>query len=73
MPKDPAKPQGKSDVMARAVYLAQLEAAKGKCKCKTCQILRRATDVMTKEFMGEVPAGMTSALTDPSAPEDKEG
>lgn len=63
-------PNGKGDVMARAVYLAQLEAAKGKCKCKTCQILRRATDTMTKQFMGEVSPGVeivppTVSITDP--------
>jgi len=45
-------PNGKSDVMAQAVYLAQLEAAKGSCKCATCRILRKATKTMTEQFLG---------------------
>lgn len=44
---------GKSDAMAQAVYLAQLEAQKGTCKCKTCQLLRKATQVMTSQFLGQ--------------------
>jgi len=45
-------PNGKSDIMAQAVYLAQLEAAKGNCKCATCRILRKATRAMTEQFLG---------------------
>lgn len=45
-------PSGKNDIMAQAVYLAQLEAAKGNCKCATCQILRKATRAMTEQFLG---------------------
>lgn len=45
-------PNGKSDVMAQAVYLAQLEAAKNNCKCTTCRILRKATRTMTEQFLG---------------------
>ncbi len=40
-----------SNVMAQAVFLAQLEAAKSKCDCRTCQILRKATEAMTAQFM----------------------
>jgi hypothetical protein len=43
--------QQRSDIMAQAVFLAQLEAAKNNCKCKTCQILRRASDLMTAQFL----------------------
>lgn len=45
--------QPKGDIMAKAVYLAQLEACKGTCTCKTCQILRKATESMTAEFLEE--------------------
>ncbi len=43
-------PQRK-EIMAQAVYLAQIEAAKGACQCKVCQILRKANDAMTEEFL----------------------
>jgi len=46
-------PNGKSDIMAQAVYLAQLEAQRGNCKCNTCRILRKATKAMTAQFLGE--------------------
>jgi hypothetical protein len=46
-------PNGQKDTMAQAVYLAQLEAAKGNCKCRTCQILRKATASMTEAFLQE--------------------
>ncbi|MCK4722494.1 MAG: hypothetical protein KAT75_04280 [Dehalococcoidia bacterium] len=49
-------PNGKSDVMAQAVYLAQLEAAKNNCKCTTCRILRKATRTMTEQFLSS-PGG----------------
>lgn len=52
---------GQKDVMAQAVYLAQLEAAKGKCKCRTCEILRRATSRMTADFLQEPPASPGAA------------
>jgi hypothetical protein len=47
---------GQKDIMAQAVYLAQLEAAKNNCKCRTCQILRKATSSMTDQFLQEPPA-----------------
>lgn len=47
---------GQKDIMAQAVYLAQLEASKGKCNCKACKILRKATSRMTAEFLQEAPA-----------------
>lgn len=50
-------PNGKSDIMAQAVYLAQLEAQKNSCKCTTCRILRKATTAMTKQFLGEAEEG----------------
>lgn len=42
---------GRSDIMAQAVYLAQLESAKGDCQCRTCQILRKASQAMTDQFL----------------------
>lgn len=43
--------QSKNDTLAQAVFLAQLEAVKGKCDCKACQILRKASDSMTAQFL----------------------
>ncbi len=37
--------------MATAVYLAQLEANKGECKCKVCQILRKGNDQTVEAFL----------------------
>ncbi len=52
------------DTMAQAVFLAQLEAAKSTCKCNTCRILRRASTMMTAQFLGEPKAeGATSLAT----------
>lgn len=47
---------GKQDIMAQGYFLAQLEAAKGKCACKVCAILRRASDQMTAQFLAPAPA-----------------
>jgi hypothetical protein len=58
-------PNGKSDVMAQAVYLAQLEAARGTCKCKTCRILRKAATMMTDQFLSPGsanPAGIKDVI-----------
>jgi len=43
-------PNGKSKY-AQAVYMAQLQACKGTCKCKSCQLLRKAADAMTEETL----------------------
>lgn len=40
------------DTMAQAVYLAQLEACRSSCKCNTCRVLRKASRMMTQEFLG---------------------
>jgi hypothetical protein len=56
-------PNGKSDIMAQTVYLAQLEAAKGTCKCRTCQILRKGNQAMTDQFLGKAQ----TAVVDPTA------
>ena len=48
-------PNGK-DTMAQAVYLAQLEAARGTCKCKVCRILRKGNKMMADQFLAESPA-----------------
>lgn len=68
-------PNGKSDIMAQAVYLAQLEAAKGNCKCATCRILRKATRAMTEQFLGSaevVNPGVKEAGVEAYALEDEE-
>jgi len=51
--------------MAQAVYLAQLEAARGNCKCNTCRILRKASRAMTEQFLGgpgASPRGVEEAM-----------
>jgi hypothetical protein len=50
-------PNGK-DTMAQAVYLAQLQACKGKCQCNVCKILRRAADQMTADFLNPKATGI---------------
>lgn len=51
-------PNGKSQY-AQAVYLAQLQACKGGCKCRACQLLRKAADSMTEETLNPSPANPT--------------
>ena len=41
--------------VAQGVLLAQLEAAKGTCQCKCCQLLRSVSDEMTKQFLQPEP------------------
>ena len=41
----------KDSKVAQGIYLAQLEAAKSGCTCKTCQILRKCSDDMTAQFL----------------------
>lgn len=50
-------PNGRADVMAQAVYLAQLSAARGQCKCEACRILRKATKDMTTQFLNPNSGG----------------
>ena len=57
---------GKQDIMAQAYFLAQLQAAKNGCKCNVCQILRKASDQMTAQFLAPTPGG-TSAADQPAA------
>lgn len=56
---------GKSQY-AQAVYLAQLQACKGSCKCNPCQLLRKAADAMTEETLKPTPGnppGVEDALS----------
>ncbi len=57
---------GRSDIMAQAVYLAQLESAKGDCQCRTCQILRKGSQAMTDQFLAGNPTnpGSKSEIID---------
>lgn len=38
--------------LAQAFYLAQLYAARGTCKCKACQLLRKVSEEMTEQMIG---------------------
>lgn len=42
----------RNEAMAQAVYMAQVEANKGECDCKVCQILRKGNDAMVSQFLG---------------------
>jgi hypothetical protein len=53
---------GKRDIMAEAVYLAQMEAAKGTCDCEACQLLRQGNKLMTARFLGEARAAPGAAV-----------
>lgn len=68
-------PNGRSDVMAQYVYLAQLQAVKGKCKCNVCQLLRKGADAATAALLsGEQPSTvkMPGVGELVSLPEDEE-
>lgn len=57
-------PNGKSQV-AQYIYLAQLKAAKGSCKCEVCQLMRKTIDAMSEEILNPSkpnPAGVPDAL-----------
>lgn len=57
------------DEAAKYIYMAQLEAQKGGCQCKVCQLTRKATTAMIDQELAdnntppaaadvvEVPAG----------------
>lgn len=42
-------------IVAKSFYLAQLQACKGSCKCKSCELLRKAADHMTEETLNPTP------------------
>jgi len=58
--------QGQRDIMAQAVYLAQIQAAKGKCQSNVCKILRKGSDNAAAAFIAE-PQGVAEGLPDPGA------
>ena len=61
-------PNGKNDTVAQAIYLAQLEAQKGECDCRTCELLRRATGQMTDSFLAGNPMLNLGGKDNPPAP-----
>jgi hypothetical protein len=69
-------PNGKKDTMAQAVYLAQLEANRGTCKCKVCRILRKGSEEAADAFLAAkspapvVDPALVAGLTPPGAEED---
>lgn len=58
----------KQDIMAQAVWLAQLEAAKNNCQCRTCQILRKAATSMTDVFLAIEETGTATPPEDLKTP-----
>ncbi len=42
---------GTKNAAAQFIYLAQLEAQKGTCKCKGCQLLRKCNDAMVDQAL----------------------
>lgn len=53
---------GKDDVFAQYLYQAQLQAAKNQCKCITCQLLRKASDLMAAQLLKTQIIPQTKAL-----------
>ncbi len=59
---------GNQDTMAQGVYMAQLAAARSKCVCDTCRILRKTSSAMIQGFLGPKPeAGSDTMLVTPPA------
>lgn len=52
----------RNDIMAQAVFLAQLQAARNNCQCNVCKILRKASDSMTASFLAETPGSKLPAV-----------
>jgi hypothetical protein len=51
-------------LIARAVYMAQLAAAQGNCQCSTCKILRKVNGQMVGAFLQTpTPAVQTQGLS----------
>lgn len=44
--------------IAQAFYIAQLQACKGNCKCRTCEILRKSADLMSEEVLSSNPGNV---------------
>jgi hypothetical protein len=68
-------PNGQKDTMAQAVYLAQLEAAKGNCNCNVCKILRKGAANAAAAFLKEpaTPALTTTGGIEIPPPPSEEG
>ncbi len=60
---------GSKESLAEGVYIAQLFAAKGTCKCAACRALRLANDRMITSFVTPAPAttptSVEATFTDP--------
>jgi len=53
---------GRNDIFAQYVYQAQIQAAKAQCKCVTCQLLRKASDLMAAQLLSTKVAPQSKAL-----------
>lgn len=51
--------------LAQAIYLANMFAQRGTCQCTACQLLRKSTDGMIKQVLGNTGPGQ--AQTDVGA------
>jgi microcystin-dependent protein len=45
------------NTLAQIVYLANNFAQRGTCQCQACQLLRKATDMMTAQVLGAANFG----------------
>ena len=66
--------QPSKNAAAQYLYLAQLYAQKGACKCKSCELLRRCSDAMIDQALQPagtgaqgVPAGVAEAINGAAA------
>lgn len=52
---------GGNDIMAQSVYMAQIFASRGSCKCKACACLRKGGDLMIDIFLKQEGLGNPGA------------
>jgi hypothetical protein len=43
------------DVIGSSIYMAALAASQDKCKCRTCQIMRKAAPALIEMFLEDKP------------------
>lgn len=55
-------------IVAQAVYMAQIEAAKGECDCKVCQLMRQVNEAMTQTVLAGNPLESLMVPSNPLNP-----
>ncbi len=60
--------QDRKNAAAQYIYLAQLDAQKGTCKCKSCQLLRKCNDAMVDQALKPAAVGAAESAVAGLAP-----